>query len=65
MGYKMRINFSDGCSEILDEIFGTKEDAVEEYESWCENWSMGNETLMMAGEEYSNADIDDYDIWEV
>ena len=64
MGWRLRINFDDGTSELVDDVFDTEEDAEREYESWLENWSAGGETLMLAGEDYSDAGIEDCDIWE-
>ena len=65
MGYKLTIHLSDGSSREADEIFETEEAAIAEYESWLDSWGAGRETLMLAGEAYSDADIEDYDIEEV
>lgn len=65
MGYKLTIYFTDGSSEEIQDIFETEEEALEEYDSWLENWGAGRETLQLAGEEYIEADIEDYDIEEV
>ena len=62
MSYKLTIYFSDGSFEEVDEIFETEEDAMDEYDSWLENWGAGKETLQLAGESYLDADIIDYDI---
>lgn len=64
MGWRLQIYFSDGSSELLDDVFDTEEDAQDEYESWLENWGAGKETLMLAGEDYDDSDIEDCDIWE-
>lgn len=64
MGWRVRINFSDGSSELVDEIFDTELDAEAEYEEWLDSWEAGKETLMLAGEDYIDASIDDCDIWE-
>lgn len=64
MGWRVRINFSDGSSELVDEIFDTEFDAEAEYEEWLDSWEAGKETLMLAGEDYIDASIDDCDIWE-
>ena len=64
MGWRLRINFSDGTSELVDEVFDTEEDAQDEFDSWLENWGAGQETLELAGEDYCDADIEDCDIWE-
>ena len=64
MGWRVRINFSDGLSELVDEIFDTELDAEAEYEEWLDSWEAGKETLMLAGEDYIDASIDDCDIWE-
>ena len=64
MGYRLQIHFSDGSSELIDEVFETKEDAEAEYDSWLENYSVGGDTLKLAGEDYDDSDIEDYDIFE-
>lgn len=64
MGWRLRINFSDGSSELVDEIFDSEEDAIDEYESWLENFGAGQEVLELAEEEYDDLDIVDCDIWE-
>lgn len=65
MGYKLTIYFSDGSSTELDDIFETKRAALDEYDSWLDNWEAGKETLQLAGEDYKDADIEGYDINEV
>ncbi len=64
MGWRLRINFYDGTSEEVDEVFDSEEEAQKEYESWLDNWGAGRETLELAGEDYIEADIEDCDIWE-
>ena len=64
MSWRLRIFFSDGTSELVDDEFDSEEEAQEEYRSWLENWAAGRETLMLAGEDYVEADIDDCEIWE-
>lgn len=64
MAWKLKIYFSDGSSELVDEAFETEQDAQDEYESWLTNWGAGRENLMLAGEDYCDADIEDYEIWE-
>ena len=41
MGWRVRINFSDGSSELVDEIFDTELDAEAEYEEWLDSWEAG------------------------
>ena len=65
MGYKLTIYFTDGSSETVDEIFETEQDAMDEYNSWLDGWGAGRETLKLAGEDYIEADIADYEIDEV
>ncbi len=60
----MQINFSDGSEELLDDIFDTEEEARDEYRTWLENWGAGRETLRLAGEDFVDADIEDYIIWD-
>lgn len=64
MAWKLKINFSDGSSELVDEDFKSEQDAHDEYDSWLDSWNAGGETLMLAGENYSDASIEDCDIWE-
>lgn len=64
MGYRLKIYFTDGSEELLDDIFDTEDEAEAEYYSWLENWETGRETLMLAGEDYIAADIDGRSIWE-
>lgn len=37
MGFRLKILFSDGTEELVDDIFDTEEDAEDEYNSWIEN----------------------------
>ena len=64
MAWRLKICFSDGSSETVDDEFETKEDALAKYDEWLENWDTGRETLELAGEDYIDADIEDYKIWE-
>lgn len=65
MGWRLRINFSDGSSELLDDIFETEQDAEDEYQyGWLDSWNAGRETLELAGENFCDEDIVDCDIWE-
>ncbi len=64
MGWRLRINFDDGSDELVDDVFESEEEALAEYDSWLDGWSAGRETLKLAGEEYSEASIEDCDIWE-
>ncbi len=64
MSWRVRINFDDGTSELVDEEFDTEEEAEEEYDSWLEGWGAGRDVLMLAGEEYSDKEIVDCDIWK-
>ena len=64
MSWRVRINFSDGTNELIDDVFRTKEEAQYEFENWCENYSAGGETLKLAGEDYCDADIINCDIWK-
>ena len=36
MGFRLQINFSDGESMLIDDVFETEEDANAEYEVWLE-----------------------------
>lgn len=64
MGWRLQINFNDGSSEIMDDVFESEQDAQDEYEICLESWGVGRETLMLAGEDYDDSEIEDCDIWE-
>ena len=64
MGFRLKIHFSDSSSELVDDVFDTEEDAKDEFDSWVENWGVGRDTLKLAGEDYVDADIEDYEIFE-
>ncbi len=64
MAWKLKINFSDGSSELVDEDFETEQEARYEFDSWLDSWSAGKKTLMLAGEDYVDADIVDFEIWK-
>ncbi len=64
MSWKLEIYFSDGTSELVDEDFETEQDAKDEYYSWLDSWRAGRETLMLAGRDYIEADIEGCKIWE-
>lgn len=65
MAWKLKIIFSDGSEEIVDEGFDTREDAEAEYESWLENYKAGyyaeNDD---DDDEYYGNEIEDCEIWE-
>lgn len=65
MAYKLRIYFSDDNVEEIDDVFETEQDALNVYDEWLDSWGAGAETLELAGEEYSDADIIGYDIDEI
>ena len=62
--YKLKIYFSDGDTELVDENFETEADAQCEYDEWLEGYSAGREELELADEEYSDAEIIGCDIYE-
>ena len=64
MGWKLKINFSDGSDELVDEVFESKEEALAEFNIWQDGWGAGKEALDLACENYNDAEIEDYDIWE-
>ncbi len=64
MAWKLEIYFTDGTSELVDEDFNSEQEALDEYELWLDSWHAGRETLQLAGREYIEADIEDYEIWE-
>lgn len=64
MGWRLRINFDDGKSELVEDVFESEEEAEAEYDSWLEGWDAGKETLMLANEDYCDSEIVDCDIWE-
>lgn len=64
MGFRVRINFSDESSELVDEVFETESDAQHEYRLWLDSWNEGADVLDLAGECSYGKDIIDCDIWE-
>jgi hypothetical protein len=64
MAWRLKIFFSDDTEELLDDSFESEEAALAEYDSWLENFRTGGEVLKLAGEDYCDADIEDYEIWE-
>ena len=64
MGWRLRVLFSDGSEELVDDVFESEEAAQDEYDLWLDSWAAGRETLKLAGEDYSDADIEDCEIWE-
>ena len=64
MGFRLKILISDGTEELVDDVFEAEDMAQAEYESWLDSWGAGRETLELAGEEYSDAEIEDCEIWE-
>ena len=64
-GYRLEIYFSDGSVEQVDEWFDSEAEAYEEYESWLENFSVGEEILReLDDEDYTSATITGYNIYE-
>ena len=63
MAYKLKIYFSDGSYEVDPEDYDSKEDAEAAYDEWLDSWSEGGETLALAGEDHSDAEIEDYEIF--
>jgi len=64
MGWHVRVNFTDGSSEEVDEVFDSRTEAEAEADSWLDSWNAGRETLDLAGEPSCDADIQDFDIWK-
>jgi hypothetical protein len=64
MGWRLKVNFSDGSEELEDEVFESREDAEDEWQGWLDGWGSGRETLKLAGESYSEKDLVNCEIWE-
>ncbi len=64
MGFKLKIFFDDGSDEVLDEVFETEQDAENEYDVWLDSWRTGRNTLKLAGEDYDDSEIEDYEVFE-
>jgi hypothetical protein len=64
MSWKLEIYLSDGTTRIDDNDFDTEDEARNEYQCWLENWEEGREVLKLSGREYSDAEIEDYEVWE-
>lgn len=64
MAWRLELYFSDGTTELVDEEFETEEDARDDLQAWSDGWAAGAETLELAGEDYNDADIVGFDIYE-
>ena len=64
MGWRLRVEFDDGSSELVDEVFKTREDAEDAKEAWLCGWGTGQEVLELAGEPFCDKGLEDFDIWE-
>lgn len=64
MGYRVKINYDDGTDFVVEDVFDSREEAEAEGESWMENWGAGRETLELAGEDYIDADIEDFEVYK-
>lgn len=64
MGWRVKVYFSDETEELVDDVFDSEEAAMEERDSWIENWGTGRSVLEEAGEDFCDADIDYIAIWE-
>lgn len=64
MPWKLEIYLSDGTTRIDNNDFDTEDEARNEYQCWLENWEEGREVLKLSGREYSDAEIEDYEVWE-
>ncbi len=63
--YKLKIYFSDGNIEDVDEEYETEAEAEADFMLWLESWDAGGETLELAGRPYSDAEIIDHEVYEV
>lgn len=64
MSWRLKIEFTDGTSELDDEIYETEEEAIDARDEWFEGWSAGADSLELAGEEFDSREIEDIDIYE-
>lgn len=64
MGYRLKINFNNRKSILLNDVFETEEDAKAELDFWLDSWDVSKEKSMMAGKSFYYADIKDYEIFK-
>jgi hypothetical protein len=64
MGWRLKIYFDDGTEDVDEDVYDTEEDAEAGYDLWLDSWGAGRETLKLAGEDYIDANIEGYEIWE-
>ncbi|MCB9196557.1 MAG: hypothetical protein H6598_10060 [Flavobacteriales bacterium] len=65
--FRVVINFSDGDTEELDDLFDSYEDAEREALEYISNWHAGGEVLELSNPgdyPYEPDDAPDYDIFE-
>ena len=64
MGWRLTVYFSDGTQEDDPEVFETREEAEAEQDMWLEGRYAGAEVLRLANEDYSDAKIEGFEVWE-
>lgn len=64
MSFRVTIEFDDGTSEDIDEVFETEEDAEEAAMQWSSDYSQGRDYLEEAGEDYCDANVIGWSIYE-
>lgn len=64
IAWRLRIDFTDGTSELDDEIYETEDEAIDSRNDWYEGWKSGAETLELAGEDFDSRKIEDIEIFE-
>lgn len=64
MAWKVRLIYSDGDSEVLDEEFDTEEAAIEAGWEASSNMSQGFDYLEEAGEDHEDVEVDEVEAFE-
>ncbi len=65
MAWKVRLHFSDGDALDLNGEYETEEEAEKFGETSMSEYYQGNEVLAMAGEDFSEDDVDEIETYEV
>lgn len=62
--WRINLIFDNGDEEDSGEEYRTKKEALEEAESYLDNWSAGADALELAGEPYDSRDLINAEVYK-